>query len=231
MLIFSDVDGTLLDASGRCPLPGKVLSEIASRHRVVLASSRHTEELRQVQAQLGLAGPVIAEDGAVIADPDAGTTTLGVARDELVARMAEAVGRSGTSALLAMEPDDQQPRLASILLPASIADESLKERLARSGLALTVGGNWATVTSGSDKGRAAVRLAAAADVEHWMAIGDSGNDAPLLRAATAGYVISHDGRHHPTLRRIPGVTLLTADGPFGWIEMLKLAGASTRQGD
>ena len=231
MLIFSDVDGTLLDTEGSCPLPAPVLEGIASRHQVVLTSSRYADELYLLQSKLGLPGPVIAEDGSVVAGPDGEVSVLGTPRAELLERLATALGEAERSRLLALEPAEQRARLASILLPSRVARPELTIQLRSSGLSLTAGGKWATVTAGSDKGRAAVHVAASLGVGVWMAIGDSGNDAPLLEAASAGFVIRRPEGHHPMLARIPGVTLLENPGPFGWVEMLGILRSSDRQGD
>jgi mannosyl-3-phosphoglycerate phosphatase len=75
VLIVADVDGTILDGEGRTPL---ALGEFRLRLRriegaqaaactVALASSRTLAELVVLQRGLGMRGPCIAEDGAVLA--------------------------------------------------------------------------------------------------------------------------------------------------------------------
>ena len=51
--IVTDLDGTLLDETERCPLSPRFLAEVSATHRVVLASSRTVEEIRDVAAALG----------------------------------------------------------------------------------------------------------------------------------------------------------------------------------
>jgi predicted mannosyl-3-phosphoglycerate phosphatase (HAD superfamily) len=221
MLIFSDVDGTLLDEDGRCPLPSGLFQRVASAHQVVLTSSRHTGELREVQEQLGISGPVIAEDGSVVTGPNDSITLLGQGRAELHRRVSLALGEAQATDLIRMEPPAQGVRLASILLPATVAQDSLVARLAAQGLSLTTGGRWATVTSGSNKGRAAVHVATTLGVESWAAVGDSANDEPLLRSAHRAFVIRHPDGHHPRLRGIEGATLLQGFGPLGWAQMIE----------
>lgn len=85
LLLVSDVDGTLLDGAGRLPAPPAELRRRlgeACRHAaaalgraipdtgaatLALASSRTVRELTVLQRALGLPGPCLAEDGAVIA--------------------------------------------------------------------------------------------------------------------------------------------------------------------
>jgi mannosyl-3-phosphoglycerate phosphatase len=65
-IIFSDVDGTLLDREGRIPANWEAVLEATSDALFVLTSSRTVEELLYVQQRLGLTGPFIAENGAVV---------------------------------------------------------------------------------------------------------------------------------------------------------------------
>ncbi|MBK9410493.1 MAG: HAD hydrolase family protein [Gemmatimonadetes bacterium] len=69
ILLFSDVDGTLLDEHGRYAVATGELSAMSTLVRCVLASSRTILELSRNQRDLGLEGPVVAENGAVIALP------------------------------------------------------------------------------------------------------------------------------------------------------------------
>lgn len=65
-IIFSDVDGTLLSESGRAPSNWGDIRESLSGALIVLTSSRTVEELLAVQRFLGVRGPVIAENGAIL---------------------------------------------------------------------------------------------------------------------------------------------------------------------
>lgn len=75
LLIVSDVDGTLIDHRGRLPFrPQELrtrLRTLAKRHNttvtLALASSRTLRELTVLQRALGIPGPCIAEDGALVA--------------------------------------------------------------------------------------------------------------------------------------------------------------------
>ena len=78
LLIVSDVDGTLIDEHGRLPCtPSELRQQLADLSaargapvELALASSRTIRELTVLQRALGLYGPCIAEDGALLAiDP------------------------------------------------------------------------------------------------------------------------------------------------------------------
>lgn len=75
LLLVSDVDGTLLDDRGQLPVsPATLRAALAALARTrgapvyfALASSRTVHELVVLQRALGVRGPLIAEDGGVLA--------------------------------------------------------------------------------------------------------------------------------------------------------------------
>jgi mannosyl-3-phosphoglycerate phosphatase len=86
----SDVDGTLIDERGQLPCtPGALRAQLdalaAARGasvQVALASSRTMRELTVLQRALGLYGPCIAEDGALLGiDVERGMVERDAARD------------------------------------------------------------------------------------------------------------------------------------------------------
>ncbi len=216
MWIVSDIDGTLLDASERCPLPPELLTRAGQQHRIVLASSRTLPQIRAVAYRLGWdATRCVAEDGQVVLGPDGGSQRLGSPAATLQARLAAA----GVHDHFRSVPG----REASLLIRSTQLTEALRDGVERAGLAITVGGRWATVSDGQwNKGSAVVRLLSALGVVEWAAIGNAANDAPLLQAATRRFVIRNvDGGYDSSLADIPDVVLLTAPGPLGWVEMLE----------
>jgi predicted mannosyl-3-phosphoglycerate phosphatase (HAD superfamily) len=221
MLIFSDVDGTLLEDDGTCRLPAGRLARAARQHRVVLASSRDVGELHAVHELLGWSGEVIAEDGAVIATAD-GTELLGTARGGLLEVLHATLPDHITAPLLASEPARARQRLGSVLLPRQMVDAEMRAKLEAAGLQAMPGGRWTTLTQGSTKGSAARAMAVRWGVTRWAAIGNAPNDATLLSASWRSFVIRNPDGHDPALARIAGATLLTVPGPEGWLEMLDL---------
>lgn len=218
--IVSDLDGTLLDETERCPLPAEFLAEVSATHRVVLASSRTVEEIRDVAAELGWpAMPCVAEDGQVIVDAAGRIARLGMTTTALLARL-DALGLGDHARRVRQATPT---RRASILVPAALASH-FAHGVPDAGIRVTMGGSWATITDAAwNKGRASARLLQALDVSHWAAIGNGANDHSLLSAASQRFAIREaDGTHHPLLATIPGVVLLTHRGPLGWPEMVSL---------
>lgn len=221
MLIFTDVDGTLLEADGTFGVPEPIWRDARARHEIILASSRTLAELHEIRAALALDAAVIAEDGAVIQEPGGNPERLGVARSVLIAQLVGVVGEAEADELLRKEPAGQAGRQASLLLPRRLATLDRVARLAIAGLTLTPGGEWATVVAGADKGRAAGVLASRRGVTHWTAIGNGANDAPLLRAAARRFVIRNVDGHHPVLAALPDAFRIDTVGPRGWAAVLQ----------
>jgi predicted mannosyl-3-phosphoglycerate phosphatase (HAD superfamily) len=213
-LIFTDVDGTLIDAEH--PVPAAAVHRARERHTVVLASSRAVPELEAMQRAWQWDGALVAEDGAVIVERDGSVTVLGTPRDEL-----RAIGAPVLESLGAVPHPTDAMRAASLLLPRACADAETIAAFRDLGLTLSPGGSWATLTRGADKGRAARVVAAARGVHHWVGIGNDGNDLPLLQAAGRAFVIRNREGHHPRLAAIPGAVLLSEEGPDGWPGMLR----------
>ena len=222
MLIFSDVDGTLLNEEGYCPLNPATLQRAAEQHQVVLASSRDVAELVPIYQRHGFSAWCIAEDGAVLGHPDGATELLGTPRPGLLTAMRDALSSAELNALLGVEPTAARERAASVLLPISVATPMLRQRLEGARLRLTIGGRWATITAEASKGIAARVLGQRLGVTRWIAIGNAANDATLLGEAWRAFVIRNPDGHDPVLVRITEAELLTAPGPEGWLEMLRL---------
>lgn len=76
LLVFTDLDGTLLDHDDYSWEPARsTLGRLRDRgYPVVLTSSKTLAELEVLQRDLGIEGPVISENGALIALPPTLTT-------------------------------------------------------------------------------------------------------------------------------------------------------------
>ena len=64
--LFSDVDGTLLDASDRLAIEDGDVARLAPHAELILASSRTLVELGDIQRRLGIVAALIGENGAVV---------------------------------------------------------------------------------------------------------------------------------------------------------------------
>ncbi len=220
-LIFSDVDGTFLDETGAVPFEADWLEDVASRWRVIFASSRTAADLMALQERTCWRDWAIAEDGSVLVAPSGDEEVLGIGRDEIEARARHVGAWAQIAELL---PVTTGLRVASVLLPREVADAAefaeFRDRIVSADLRCTAGGRWATLTGGAEKGRAAMLLMARLGVTWTVAIGNDGNDEPLLRATPRSFVIRNQHGHHPRLAAIPGATLLQSPGPLGWKEMI-----------
>lgn len=83
-IFFSDLDGTLLDDDGRVhPDTAQAFKELAARGaRIVLASGRIPRNMVEVCEALGLAGPQITMNGALLCDPLTGEVLHGHTLEE-----------------------------------------------------------------------------------------------------------------------------------------------------
>jgi mannosyl-3-phosphoglycerate phosphatase len=259
ILIVSDVDGTLIDYDGLLPLPGwdmrgRIAMELSKRVPptvFTLASSRSLVELRLLQRLLGIHGPLIAEDGAILAldapDRDFVVENIGVDAAELRERLGMLDVRSYSPLLVDMshsalaERGFRTPasvrraiatRQASVLLDLDqLSDGDRQAYVARAGeqgVVVKRGGRWCTAVSGADKGRALLRLRELitnriGHAPFVVAIGNEENDVTLLAQADLPLVIQNPGRgHHPALLEVPGARPLTTTGTEGFLEMFHI---------
>lgn len=221
MWIISDIDGTLLSEPDRSPWSSAWCARVAAAHQVVLASSRTVAEVRNAQRLLEWSGAMIAEDGAVLVDQNGTVSLRGTPVDQLWRLVDSTTAGRLVRDGAATAPPGAQDRLASILIPAGLA-ATVAPALGEIGLSVARGGNWATISQGSDKGATAAYLIDQQEVGYWVAIGNGPNDAPLLRQSGYSFVIRNAEGHDPVLKSIPGAVLLTRHGPSGWDEMLSL---------
>lgn len=251
LLIYSDVDGTLIDdvgdnAFGAC-------REAARTAQVILASSRTVVELARLQEFIGLDGPVMAENGAIVAVPAddpielpgrAGHAMilerpwrlghLAPGLDELHARLhhlsrhdRDVVARALTVAKAGTDRE-AKARWHSFLLAMPTGGERARliGAFRDAGLRAEPGGHWIQIVSDADKGQAARALTSAWTAWHTrpftVAIGDESNDVSLFAAVDQAYVICRPGDgHHPQLLATPGAIALDAQGIAGWDEMVR----------
>ncbi|MEN8165921.1 MAG: HAD-IIB family hydrolase [Pseudomonadota bacterium] len=241
-LIFTDLDGTLLDHDSYDFTPALPAMERLKNNSIPIipVSSKTLAELEAYIAELGLNGPVIAENGMVIRfpdqkpeitppdyqsirelcldwrrDPDFRFTGFA---DMTLMELVEATGLSRKSAQLAMQ------RLASEPILWQGDDEAFarfKERVHYAGLRLLQGGRFLHLLGEMDKGRALTR------VVDWyrskgrhkivtLALGDSGNDIDMLLSVDIPVIIRKKDGTHLDLPRREETIISDLPGPAGW---------------
>jgi mannosyl-3-phosphoglycerate phosphatase len=246
LLVATDLDASLLDERTYSFDPARpALDELARRGAVlVLASSKTQAEMEAIAARLETAGPLIAENGAVLLVPRGGgyQVLAGGVRRSLLVRALEEIGReTGTrprgfsslteeavsaltgltveAARLALQRHYDEPFLLED--PAGAAAVMAAAR--RRGLVVTRGGRFFHLAGPSDKGAALRRLLArwaGAAARRWytVGLGDAANDLSLLRAVARPIVVpGADGAVRPELRAaLPEAERAPAPGPWGW---------------
>lgn len=239
--LFSDVDGTLLDANDRLAITPADVTRIGPDVELILSSSRTMVELAAIQQRLGLEAPVIAENGAVVAIPARWRGSRSSRREVLVlgdtaAHLRPRVRQAALEARVRIvDQRDLLPDHARSLrrnFSVCVRDwsgpgaEHFLDALHRDGLKATHSGNWIAITRGADKGagvRAVLERARqlGAPFTSTVAIGNAANDAPLLAAARDRFAVKNPRRgHEPGLLELSGVYPLAASGARAWREAL-----------
>ena len=238
--LFSDVDGTLLDASDRLAISAAGVARLAPKAELILASSRTLVELGDIQRRLEVKGPLIAENGAVVYVPPrwrgGGSSrrellTLGDTWAEVRRRVERCAEKVGVEIAFQRDLLPDGARTLKRGYSVCVRDwsgpdaERFLKALRGERLRATRSGRWITVTRGADKGtavRAVLALARkrGAPFRWTVAIGNAANDQALLAAARGRFAIRNPRRgHHADLLELPEVTPLTASGQRAWREV------------
>jgi mannosyl-3-phosphoglycerate phosphatase len=246
-LVFTDLDGTLLDHNSydhREALPAlKRLREM--RIPVIPVSSKTQAELAVLMKTLQLDGPMIGENGAVIIYPgeepqvappgylqirdflvDSRTNplydTLGFG-DMTVDEVMACTGLEQEMARRAMQ------RLGSeAFLWQGNAQGLSQFRLdvARAGLRLLQGGRFHHLLGNTDKGKAVRYVTSHLQRNGYsniktVGLGDSDNDRDMLLVVDLPVIIrKHDGTHI-VLQERPDTTVTDLPGPAGWNQAIQ----------
>ena len=242
LLVFTDLDGTLLDHDSYDWTPaGPALEALREAGiPVIPVSSKTLAELDHLCAAIGLAGPRVGENSTVVAWPgeppelfgpgvDAIRTQLATLRqrtgwrfrgfaDMSTAEIAERTGLDRDAAARAAQ------RLASEPLLWEDSDSTLaafRREMADAGLALLQGGRFLHVLGRTDKGKAlalvAQRLAPGART---VALGDSPNDRAMLLAADTPVIVRKKDGRAMRLPERPDARVTDLPGPAGWNQVM-----------
>ena len=248
LVVFSDLDGTLLDHETYGFEAARPALEALRARRIplVLASSKTAAEIAPLRARLGFSGcPAIVENGAGVlpggAMPSGGGEVYARLRHALetvparlragfsgfgdwdAAEVARRTGPDPDTAALARLRQFSEPGLwtgPGADLPAFEA--ALRER----GLAARRGGRFLTLSFGGTKAdrMAEIRRACAGTgdaLPMTLALGDAPNDIEMIEAADFGVIVANPA--HEPLAELQGEALgrirrTRAIGPAGWNE-------------
>jgi mannosyl-3-phosphoglycerate phosphatase len=244
LILFTDLDGTLLDHETYAYEPALPVLERLKKLRVpvILASSKTEAEITALQGELGLAvWPAIVENGAGVLWPgsdDAGSdhgeilAKLGLVDPALrgkfsgfsdwsVEELAERTGLTLKAAARARQRRFSEP---GVFTGTSGERCAFVAALQREGLTARMGGRFLTLSHGATKaGRMAEivdRLTGGEPVAT-LALGDAPNDIEMLESADIGVIVANPA--HEPLPIIKGedegrISRTTQAGPAGWAE-------------
>lgn len=245
LLVFSDLDGTLLDHDSYSFAPAlPILANLKDIGAgVVLATSKTAAEVAPLRTEIGLSDwPAIVENGAGLLEsgdtpefPHATYTKLREALDGLPTElravftgfgdmsaedMAKVTGLPLDGASLAKQRSFSEPGLFDGTLEARAA---FIKALAEAGVSARDGGRFLTLSFGHTKAGRMGALIERYRPAHTVALGDAPNDIEMLERAETGIIIPNP--HAPPLPPLMGenegrILRAPAPGPTGWAAAL-----------
>lgn len=240
-VLFTDLDGTLLDHSTYQPGPAAVALQelIEGGVLVVLCSAKTRAEQTHIQSSLGFDAPFIVENGAAIADPRGILVSFGLPYETVVERLASSAEEAGVrthgyddmslaeisdlTGLSEEEADRARTREFSVtfLMVDGGPDEQqrLQETMARRGLRMVRGARFLSAQGQHDKGVAVRHLVQSLrdgnPTLRTFGIGDYLNDLEMLAAVDVAMQVQlPDGAWAEI--PLPSIVRLAGIGPAGW---------------
>ncbi len=242
LIVFSDLDGTLLDHETYSFDAAKPALQALRDHNchLVLASSKTAAEIDEIREQTGFAHcPAIVENGAGRLEPGQSAQSLSDGAYHEIRTVLDQVPRSlrqhfeGFGDLTAA----QVAELTGLSVPASERaktrcfsepgrwlgpPEALKdflEHLAERDLTARQGGRFLTFSFGATKADQMFKIASRFAPAPILALGDAPNDIEMLEAAHYAVIIKNEGGTGiPKLQHEPAnhIHRTEAAGPTGW---------------
>jgi mannosyl-3-phosphoglycerate phosphatase family protein len=243
-LLFTDLDGTLLDHHSYQPSE-EALEAVADLRRsgvwTIPVSSKTRAELIHLSETAAFAALAVVEGGAVLVDTDGSSEVVGLPRSRLVeileeirsrgvgvrgfsampvAEVCARTGLSDAAARRAMEREASEPFV--VTEPDPPGATRLVELAATLGVGLERGGRfWHLVGRDVDKGAAVGRVLDRLDPERSLptaAVGDAWNDLPMLAAVDHAFLLGEAVTPEETP---PGVLRLPTVGPEGFCDAIR----------
>ncbi len=241
LLVFTDLDGTLIDHNTYDFGPAVPAIEAIRRLSagLVLASSKTASEISSLRRDIGVENwPAIVENGAGLLPPfnsdsasagDYDTLRSALASvpaplralfrgfgDISVDEVVQMTGLSAEAATLAQQRCFSEPGTWS---GTSSQKQDFLDTLAEQGVTAQQGGRFLTLSYGSDKVDQMRRIIDRYTPRHTIALGDAPNDRAMLEHADIGIVVANPA--HPPLPKLrtedAGRIIRTEEaGPAGW---------------
>lgn len=241
LMIFTDLDGTLLDHQTYDWSPAQEAIDVLKRSgaAVILASSKTAAEIAPLRAELDLEQwPAIVENGAGLLPANTAPQQNGLQYQALRGALAslpdtlrhsflgfgdmspdtlvDITGLSPQAAALARQRQFSEPGLWR----GSAEDQQeFLTHLDRKGISARKGGRFLTLSFGADKAHLMRDLAQAHKARTTLALGDAPNDIEMLEAADYGIIIANP--YSTPLPQLKGeaegrITRTIDPGPEGW---------------
>ena len=247
LIVFSDVDGTLLDHNTYDWSAAKPALEALRRggHCLVLASSKTAAEINSLRSAISFeCCPAIVENGSGILPPGETAEIKGETYQQLLAALADMpknlrAGFSGfsdwsieeISEQTSLSPDDATKAAARQFSEPGLWSGSDSEFeqfcncLKRHTIKVQRGGRFITLSFGGTKIEAMRTIVDSYRAREQglkvVALGDAPNDIAMLQAADYGFIIAN--RSHPGIGKLNGekngqIVRSREFGPLGWNE-------------
>jgi mannosyl-3-phosphoglycerate phosphatase len=222
LLVVTDLDATLLDHAYAWSAAAPALSALKTAGiPLVLNSSKTVKEMKALVDELDLKSPIVAENGGLLAVPNAeGDYTIkltGLSRDFILEQAhalrtqhgydfkgfadwtaSQVAERTGLSEVMAQRAQARYATEPILWNDSPERLEAFQAALAEQGIRILRGGRFLHLMGEADKAdgsAAALKFyqEAAPDV-HWVlvALGDSANDCAMLEAADIAVVIPYE---------------------------------------
>lgn len=246
ILVFTDLDGTLLDHHTYDWRPAKpALDQLSSLGAVVVfVSSKTRIEMEYWRRITGNTGPFISENGAALCYPDGSIQPLGLPHAEIRPRLLEAAARAACrirgfsdmsadeiGALTGLGPEHaalakQREFSEPFVLESEAREAALIEEMAKAGLRHTVGGRFHHAFAHEGKGAAVRAMIRQFESQHaeivTIGLGDAPNDASFLELVHCPIVV-RSAKSESLLKKVPRAIATNSAAPGGWNEGIKMA--------
>ncbi|NNK79209.1 MAG: HAD-IIB family hydrolase [Litoreibacter sp.] len=237
ILIFSDLDGTLLDHETyqwRAAEPA--LARLRTMNAgLVLATSKTAAEVAPLRAEIGFSTwPAIVENGGGLLEPGNQPTQDTSIYQEIRAALRDLpqgfrgfgdMTNDEISALTGLSPQSAEHAKArqfsepGLWIGAEADFQRFTDAAREAGLFVQRGGRFTALSFGETKADRVVDLIKRYRPKHSIALGDAPNDAEMLQWADIGIIVAN--RAGPDVPRLPGedsgrIRRTEREGPDGW---------------